>query len=319
MATLVTYSLTDFETIMFNGFNYQLPEETLAIIRKLAEQVGAPEYVKTPNFAKMDNGANGAPRRRRRNQTQEINDEDWEIIRKYQATKIKEKEGIDKSIDLILKALNKMTDDTYEVNKVNIIAEIKNIGDTSGLDKIGSAIFTVASGNIFYSKIYALLYKELMEEFEFMGALFEKNYNKFRELFKTIDYCSPDDDYNRFCEINKENDTRRAICIFYVNLMKNRVLTPNQIIDIIIEAQELLKRYMEEDEINKVEELAEIIFSLVTNSYNQISDSEQWDQIFNDITSVSLMHIRDKPSISNKTIFKHMDIIEVLEDSLKRT
>jgi len=305
----------DFETIMFNGFNYVLPEETLAIIRILAEQVGAPEYVKTPNFAKIDSGVNGVPRRRRRNQTQEINDEDWEVIRKYQATKKLEKEGIDKSIDLILKALNKMTDTTYERNKVNIIAEIKNIGDIDGLDKVGSAIFTVASGNIFYSKMYANLYKELMEEFEFMGAIFEKNYNKFRELFKTIDYCSPDDDYNRFCEINKENDTRRAICVFYVNLMKNNVLLPNQIIDIIMEAQELLKEYMEEDQINKVEELAEIIFSLVTNSYNEISNSEQWSRIFNDITIISLMHIKDKPSISNKTIFKHMDIIEALEDS----
>ena len=315
MTTVVTYALADFETIMYNGFNYELPEKTLAIIRELAEKVGAPEYVKTPNFAKADGGTNSAPRRRRRHNTQEISDEDWEIIRKYEATKIKEKEGIDKSIDLILRALNKMTDDTYEVNRGTIIAEIKNIGDMDGLDKIGSAIFTVASGNVFYSRMYALLYKELMEEFKFMGELFEKNYNKFRELFKTIDYCSPDDDYNRYCEINKENDTRRAICIFYVNLMKNDILTSNHIIDIIMEAQNLLKTYMEEDEVNKVEELAEIIFSLVTNSYNEISDSEEWDQIYSYITAVSQMNMKDKPSLSNKTIFKHMDIVEAIEDS----
>ena len=44
------YSLETINGIIFNGFNYELPVNTLAVISELAKQVGAPNYIKTPNF-----------------------------------------------------------------------------------------------------------------------------------------------------------------------------------------------------------------------------------------------------------------------------
>ena len=44
------YSIDDFNSILFQGFNYKLPDETLNRISELALQVGSPDYVKTPVF-----------------------------------------------------------------------------------------------------------------------------------------------------------------------------------------------------------------------------------------------------------------------------
>ena len=45
----------DFNQILFQGFDYQLPEDTLKNISELALQVGSPDYVKTPVFLKREN------------------------------------------------------------------------------------------------------------------------------------------------------------------------------------------------------------------------------------------------------------------------
>ena len=56
MATkAMRYTLDDINSILFNGFEYNLPEKTLEIISNLALQVGSPDYVKTPVFKKREN------------------------------------------------------------------------------------------------------------------------------------------------------------------------------------------------------------------------------------------------------------------------
>ena len=52
MAQLLKYSLTDIEQIIFNGFDFNLPDETINIIKELSSQVGSPTYIKTPTFKK---------------------------------------------------------------------------------------------------------------------------------------------------------------------------------------------------------------------------------------------------------------------------
>ena len=54
-AKLNRYSLNDFNNLLFTGFNYELPAETIRIISELALEVGSPDYVKTPIFQKREN------------------------------------------------------------------------------------------------------------------------------------------------------------------------------------------------------------------------------------------------------------------------
>ncbi len=329
MAAAVTrYNAEDFNQIMFEGFNYELSPETIALIQNLADQVGAPEYVRTPQFPKRDRGGYGGDSRggrgggRRRNRAQEISDDDWEQIRTFQATEIAKKEGIDASIDLIRKHLNKMSDKTYDSLSAKIFEELCNVASDENpseevlaeCKKVGDAVFGIASSNLFYSEMYAKLYKELMARFPFMEGIFNSNFESFGAVFKTIEYCSPDEDYDRFCEINKMNEQRRALSAFYVNLMNMEVISTEAIADITREVQSHFTALSKkEDKKPIVDELSEVIYILVTNGAGKLEDEDCWDEIVSHVENISKMKVKDAPSITNKAIFKHMDIMDALE------
>jgi hypothetical protein len=82
--------------------------------------------------------------------------------------------------------------------------------DTSEEDilKVGNSIFDIASNNRFFSKIYADLYALLIQKFEIMKTIFENSLDTFLELFKTIEYVESEEDYDRFCKINKDNEIK---------------------------------------------------------------------------------------------------------------
>ena len=42
---MVQYTLQDTLDITFNGFDIQLPEETIKLIQELSSQVGSPTYI----------------------------------------------------------------------------------------------------------------------------------------------------------------------------------------------------------------------------------------------------------------------------------
>ena len=193
MTSMITrYHISEFNDIIYDGFKYELSKEVLTMIQSLADKVGAPEYVKTPQFSRRER-PNYANKRRHKNQ--EIADEDWEAIRLFQTTQIKKKEGVEASLDSIRKFLNKITDKTYDSLSEKIFEELSLILSENEeteeiileLNKVGEAIFNIASSNLFYSKLYARLYSELMTKHLFMKSLFEKHYIEFASVFKTIE------------------------------------------------------------------------------------------------------------------------------------
>ena len=46
------YTLENINEILYQGFEYNLPDKTLDIISKLSSEVGSPDYIKTPVFKK---------------------------------------------------------------------------------------------------------------------------------------------------------------------------------------------------------------------------------------------------------------------------
>ena len=317
MTSMITrYHLSEFNGIIYEGFSYELSQDVLNMIQCLADKVGAPEYVKTPQFSRRErpNYSN-----KKRNRNQEIADEDWEAIRVFQTTQIKKKEGLEASLDSIRKHLNKITDKTYDSLSNKIFEELSIILAANEptkeilleLNKIGESIFNIASSNLFYSELYARLYSDLMKKHDFMKSLFEENFIKFADVFKTIEYCNPDTDYDKFCEINKTNEKRRALSAFYINLMKLDVVSNNSIIEIIQNLQSYMMKLINVEN-NKpiVDELSEVLYILVTKGVNTLKQQEEWDNILDNIKLVSSMKVSDRPSLTNKSIFKHMDILD---------
>jgi hypothetical protein len=278
--------------------------------------------------------------RRPRNKPSQITDDDWNTIRTFQKTELRRVEGIEKRIDAIRSLLNKLTEATYNVVKDEIFDEVKGIiennnvnendsnadegsvvvatgtiVDEENITKIAISIFNTASSNIFYSSLYSKLFNELMSYHEVFKSVFEKSFSEFVGLFKKIDYVDPSVDYNKFCDNTKTNDKRRAMSTFIVNLMKEGVLHPDKVVDIIIELQEMISSYIKvANKTNELEELNENIFILVTNGKDVLSSHEEWEGIISKIKFLSVLKVKMKeyPSVNNKLIFKNMDILEEL-------
>ena len=310
------YTLQEFHNIIHGSNNYELPKETIDIIMLLAEQVGAPTYIKTPNFqhVKKDNKYMA---KKRRVKAQEISDDDWEAIRSFQTTEINKKEGIDLSIDNIRSNLNKITDDSYFNLRGIIIEQIKEASKGEDKDKhmleIGTAIFDIASSNSFYIKLYADLYSDLMEKFPIMKDIFDKNYALFMDLFKKIECANPDENYDEFCRVNLQNEKRRVISLFFINLMKKEIINLDSIVDITLKLQAMVKDLINKDDNNiVVEEIIENISIILVNGYTELDEHSKWGEIYDNIVNISESDAKDYCSLSNKAIFKCMDIIDAV-------
>ena len=132
--------------------------------------------------------------------------------------------------------------------------------------------------------------------------------------------------------------------------MLQGIIPPKSILKIILGLQELmLEKIKVADSTNIVEELSEVLFILITssaemfkrgvsnpnnketvgNSSDSSSDDEivscesvaceavstyvsptKWEKIVANVNYISRLKQKSFPSISNKTIFKHMDIID---------
>jgi hypothetical protein len=80
---------------------------------------------------------------------------------------------------------------------------------------------------------------------------------------KDIIFIDPDVDYDSFCEYTKNNDKRRATAMFIIMLVKNKGLTAELSIDLILYFIELFKEFViGEEKNNEVDELTELVFIL---------------------------------------------------------
>ncbi len=338
------YSITDYDDITNAGFICNLSQETLDIISKLSEQVGAPTYIKTPIFLKKENrsvnslgssvggggggigvgvgggGIMGGNFKKTKTKPSEITDDDWEAIRAFQTTQKHVSEGIQKNVDNIRGYLNKITDTNEEAMIKDIKAEISQLieHDTSheNMMKIGYSIFNIASSNSFYSALYARLFNSLMSDYDIFKKIFEDNFKEFMNLFESIEFVDPKKNYDKFCEYTKTNDKRRAMSLFVVNLMINKIISKDEIIEIIKQLQALILNYISKPEkSNEVEELTENLSIIVTKSKDYLGKGETlsvWESIIKNVEFITILKpkMKEYPSITNKTIFKHMDLFE---------
>lgn len=323
------YTLEQVEDIIFKGFDYEISEEVIQKISSLAMQVGSPDYVKTPVFKKSENPMKVEPtstvkeqgKKKRGNKAMEIlNDDDWDSIRTFQTTKIEAKVGIDAEFDLIRGFINKMTDKNYIDMRNKIVEVIEKLvveNSESDLSGIGSNIFDIASSNKYYSKIYAELYSDLSSKFEFIKSKYQENFNKFAELFDNIEYVDPNENYDRFCEINKINEKRKSLAMFYINLMYCGVISKTEIMKITRNLLAKVYEYISvENKKNEVEELTETIAVMYKKDLYEDDEGDDYEQIEGYtigeiIEKIANSKVKDYKSLTNKSLFKFMDLIDM--------
>lgn len=360
------YSIVDFNSILFNGFDLTLSDETVKIISELAKQVGSPDYVKTPVFKKRENPLKqiqpsstnvSTSIKKKKGKNMEITEDDWNVIRTFQATKFEKKEGIDAQIAIIKSHLNKLSDKNYKEIKDKLIEIIEKIiienktqekepeeekdseekepeTEEEKLEKekleqetkqmneenmynISLVIFEIASNNRFYSKIYANLYADLFVRYEFIKNIFENSFNKFLELFITIEYINPEENYDKFCKINKDNEKRKSLCEFFINLMINNIISKDKIYNLLVsllsQISELIVMSNKKNEVDEIMETVALLYK--TDLFD--CDNDNNESLINGltitefITKLANSKVQKNMSLTSKTIFKCMDMLDL--------
>jgi hypothetical protein len=330
---LKRYTLDQFSTISFNGFDFTIPKETYDIIHYLTNEVGCPSYVKTPVFhKKIDTSAisettgnlHGSSKGKRKgNKATEISNDEWETIRNFQATKLEEKSGLDSEIDQIRLHLNKITDKSFNDMKDKLIIIINNLCiaglSDDGMNKISKTIYDISSSNKFYSKIYADVYVELVEKYSWLKNHFDQKLKGFIEGFENIEYCDPDKDYNKFCDMNKMNEQRKATTQFYMNLYRNGFIPAHVMTENLQTLLERVREMIDEnDKKNEVDEYTENIAIMYDKTMIEDAEDDADEEycvgslsIHEFITKMAKSKTKDYKSLSNKSIFKYMDLVDM--------
>ena len=327
-AKIIRYTLEDFNNLIFNGFNYELPSETLKIISELSLEVGSPSYVKTPIFQKRENPikteiGGGGGFKKKKGKNMEINDNDWETLRTFQATKIEERVGINSEIDNIRSHLNKLSDKNYIDIRNKIMDIIDNIfsnnASSEDIRHVSSTIFEIASTNRFYSKMYADLYSDIITKYEIMKEVFKESLSQFFELFNVIEYVDPSVNYDKFCKIIKDNEKRKALGAFFINLSLNGIIPNITIINITRTLLFQIYSFIsQENKKNEVDELSENIALFYKKEfYNDDDDDSAEYELINGFTITEIIKniahskVKDYKSLTNKSLFKFMDMIDM--------
>lgn len=239
--------------------------------------------------------------------------EDWEAVRNFKATKIDEKQGLDKHISDMRGLLNKMSVKNYESQKDAIIEALQTILETD-IDLNDQTIlfenmFSIMCSNSFLSKIYSDLYVELVGIHELFGKMVDDFVESYKSSLNEIHYVDPNTDYDGFCDYNKKNDTRKCHVLFIMNLMKQDMISQESVLVLITDTLALVGRYMmEENRQNEIEELSDNMVLLINETRDTLSSHEKWiDEIVPQIKKFTSLSVKECVSFSSRAKFKFMD------------
>jgi hypothetical protein len=183
------------------------------------------------------------------------------------------------------------------------------------IKKVVNVLFDIAKSNKFYSVLYAKLYKELIDNFSFFNDTIVPFVNQFMDSLNTLVYVDSSVDYDGFCNYNKMNENRRASMAFIVNLMKNNVELPVHILDIVVHFQNLASKFIdEENRVNEVDEITEILNIVILMINDIYKNDDKWiSDILPKIKMFSSFKIKEKISLSSRSIFKYKDIFDKIK------
>jgi len=299
MAIVDRYSISDIEKM---EYTFRLPEAIIGIIDNLSDLVSAPEYNRTPQFSKE-------------RYTKKKKQFDW-AIQGFEKTIIKKREGCEKEIDDIRKFLNKLTENTSVVICEGIVKKIEDIKETYTREEmimISNAMFNIIINNSLFSDIYALLYAKLIQH-SFIKDVIMEHFSCVLDIYK-VDDAEQEETYDMLCAHNKKLDKNKASMLLYINLMKHDIIPKIDIINLILDAQNMILDLINHESKKKlVDELSNLVFIMVKNTYLLIDIPEKLEEIMNNVQYIANMKVKNRPGITHKAIFKHMDLLDAIKN-----
>jgi hypothetical protein len=335
-SSMFKYNLQQVNAIIFAGFDYKIPDDTINMFNFLTSQIGSNAFVNDSVFQfhkkekevyEVDQGFKTDKKKRKGNKGMEVSNEDWDTIRSFQATKIEHKSGLDAIIDKLKLAMSKLTKDKYSLIKDQIIGVLNEIVDAESnqcvlIEKIGNVMLDIVLSNKTLLKLYADLYTDLIENYDWLRQSINNHFDVYLNLFKDMQYFDPDKDYDKFCDMNVINEKRKLTSQLFVYLALSGILPKKEIYEKLVSLLRMMSEYInlpdKKFEVDEITENMAILFN--KDIIRFVEDSKDYDEdlyIINELTIIELITVfakskaKDFKSLSNKSIFKCMDLVEM--------
>lgn len=293
------FSLEDFEACVIT--NYVLPDGIKEKIDFLSSKLGVQE---------------GEHKRNHRKHRGENKNDLWEKAKppvEFKKTVMNEKTGVEKILSSIKISLNKLNLQNYDKERDTIfesLKELKQHPDDSN-EVILNIFLTTSQLNPFYSKFYVQILNEILNEYNDIHEVFLKMdvIDKYKESLSKIDYVDSNEDFNKHCMINKENDKRKGLCVFLIELVKQEFYDEEILNELFNYQIELLEKNENIKEIVHMnDEIVENMLSLLKEGMDVIKTQDYFNKIKEKVRDCK--EKKDKEGISRRAIFKFMDMLD---------
>lgn len=304
------YTLSFYENMILQPTCFTLPSTILNNINALHAHMGVQHIP-----AKSKTTENSSRRHK-----QESN-ETWKKKEEFKATVMIKKEGYESYIGELKKLLNKLTTTNYDTQN-RLIVETMNSIITMDVDESKTneyilgmidVLVQVACNNKYYSMLYAKLYEQTCRLHS--PVLHDKLrvYDNFIKSLYNIEIGDASD-YDKFCDINKKNDERRAFMLFIINVYKIGGYDMLQIKHIVNTLCDMIHSIIHDViGVEHINELTEIMNVFVTNMVDEIKTQPEWSFVKDKIIEYSKYKTKDYPGMSSRTIFKYMDMVDLFK------
>ena len=324
-----TYEINFINELSKTMNSYKLNSDVENYLNNILRDIKKPVYNIVPNFACNSFNKNHKSKniRNYKNSRKSFHKDDLdkdfnekmkinkEAINNYKINRIKDinnKSDHTMVITNIRKILNKITEQNYDKLKNEFLCYYKSIFDDKknldkiDINKINIFIFdSLVYNNIIFNNLYSdLLYNLININSDFSDIL--NNYLEiFYNIHKYIKIPKSTLNYDEITDINKHNDKYKCLCRFYIYCLKINLI-PSEIINDGTSnlQQELLENIKLEEKKEYNELLTQFLFLICSNF--KFTDKK----LIQNFKYIGNLKNNSYPSITNKIIFKHKDIVE---------
>ena len=329
---IMRYTFDDYNKINPESLNNvslsdEMNDDFDTLYKLVDEYIASLPPITSNEYAQYDKKKN---RRYYKNNRKYDNSEQWNQQHPFKVTKIEKKEGIDEKYSLLRSTLNKITlknEDTLLPKIIELIHYIMNEENDDSdneedssvqedsYSRIINVLFDIVKKTGEGHEIYVIVIKELIKCYpSFVSKIYD-----FIEIYKnsydTIIDIDANENYDRYCELVKQNDYRRSNSKFVVNLTERNLVSQDDIISIIDNLFDKVLENIDKDEKTVlIEEITENLFIFLIYTYKFLNPHEQWNKLIEKLNRCSKLKAREHKSISSRIVFKYMDI----QDALKK-
>ena len=301
---MVNYPINTYKEIESNMV-CSLPEQTLEIIKALELEL---------NISSVEKKEKPESRRHRNKPAP-----NWEQIRDFKTTKVLDiKDESDKLIHEIRNTLNKLSLKNLEAQYDTLKEKLNVLDLQSHKQKIVTMFFDIVTSNKIYSEVYVELYQKIIVDYDFMENQLNDFLMNYRESIVQIKNVNPDEDYDGFCVMNKQNDKRKNISNFIGYLTIHNVIVKDEFLSIISFFNDLIiEKSKESSQSSVVEEMIENVYILINFLKDKIAiDKSVFDELKSKLCFISKMK-KEEPatyiSMTTRGCFRVMDIIDMVK------